>query len=254
MMKKVNKLMIGSFLFGFLFLFLFGFSFYENKQTEKESVEFIKQFMEHEQINKASVDDIKQFTNHANDDNDETGNMMVDVHESESIVETRETLPKNETIHFEGGYYNPFLKEQFSAEYGENLGVLEIPKIDAQLPIVEGTDQESLAKGVGHFQTSSFPLDDNQIVLSGHRDTVFRRMGELELGDVITVKLAYGSFDYEVINTKIVDEDDRTIIVPHDEEILTVTTCYPFYYVGNAPDRYIVYAKPVWKSELEVIK
>src|SRR5699024_10312077 len=87
------------------------------------------------------------------------------------------------------------------------------------------------------------------IVLSGHRDTVFRRMGDLDLGDILTVRMPYGDFDYEIINTKIVPADDLSIIVPHDEEILTVTTCYPFRYIGDAPDRYIIDAKPIYKKK-----
>lgn len=137
----------------------------------------------------------------------------------------------------------------FRPSEGETAGMLHIPRLDADLPIVEGTDEDDLAKGVGHYRGTAYPLQNDQIVLSGHRDTTFRRMGELELGDILTLQVEYGDFDYEITETKIVDADDRTIIVPYDEEVLTLTTCYPFTFVGHAPERYIIYAYPVDKNQ-----
>lgn len=137
-------------------------------------------------------------------------------------------------------------KAEFNPLQGEAVGILAIPKLEAELPIVEGTSDDDLEKGVGHFKGTAYPTEQDQIVLSGHRDTVFRRMGELKVGDIFIVKLPYGSFKYKIKSTKIVDEDDRTIIkstAPNEE--LVVTTCYPFTYVGSAPDRYILTAKPV---------
>ncbi|WP_067727077.1 class D sortase [Oceanobacillus damuensis] len=139
--------------------------------------------------------------------------------------------------------------EDFIPETGETVGLLHIPKLESDLPIVEGTHEDELAKGVGHYAGTAYPLQNEQIVLSGHRDTVFRRMGELEIGDILTIQLPYGDFSYEITKTQIVDADDRTIIVPHDEEVLTLTTCYPFSFIGNAPDRYIITAMPVFDKE-----
>nr|WP_240035248.1 class D sortase [Neobacillus notoginsengisoli] len=134
---------------------------------------------------------------------------------------------------------------RFMPDFGEITGLLEIPKIKSELAIVEGTDPNDLKKGVGHYEGSYYPGEKGQIVLSGHRDTVFRRLGELKVGDVMKVRMPAGDYVYEITGTKIVDADDRTIItLQNDEEELIVTTCYPFRYVGNAPDRYIIYAKP----------
>ncbi|WP_035427028.1 MULTISPECIES: class D sortase [Sediminibacillus] len=137
-----------------------------------------------------------------------------------------------------------------TAEYlpgqGETAGILSIPKIGAELPIVEGTDPDDLEKGVGHYKGTAYPAEDDQIVLSGHRDTVFRRMGEVEVGDIFIVRLPYGEFRYEMKSARVVDADDRTVIKPTaPEEILTLTTCYPFSYLGNAPQRYVITAVPV---------
>ncbi|MDR7909993.1 class D sortase [Bacillus velezensis] len=137
-------------------------------------------------------------------------------------------------------------KEDFNPKFGEAVGILEIPKINAELPIVEGTDADDLEKGVGHYKGSYYPDENGQIVLSGHRDTVFRRTGELKKGDQLKVKLPYGSFSYEIVKTKIVDQKDKSIItLQHNKEELILTTCYPFSYIGNAPKRYIIYGKPI---------
>ena len=127
---------------------------------------------------------------------------------------------------------------------GETAGLLVIPRLNAELAIVEGTEPEELEKGVGHYRGSYYPDEGGQIVLSGHRDTVFRGLGQLELGDTLEVQMAYGNYVYKIIDTKIVSADDRSIITLQDkEEELILTTCYPFSYIGDAPDRYIIYAE-----------
>src|SRR5699024_8042232 len=74
---------------------------------------------------------------------------------------------------------------------GDTIGVIYIPKLDREIPIVEGTDEEELAEGVGHYADTGFPGENRQILLSGHRDTVFRQFGELEDGDEFHVKMEH---------------------------------------------------------------
>lgn len=139
-----------------------------------------------------------------------------------------------------------FTINNFQPLDGETIGLLEIPKIEGLLPIIEGTDEDELEKGVGHLKSSTYPGQKDQIVLSGHRDTVFRKMGELEVGDSVVLKLTYGTFLYEITDLKIVDEDDRTIIQStYPREELILSTCFPFTYVGPAPQRYVITALPV---------
>lgn len=136
--------------------------------------------------------------------------------------------------------------ERIVPPIGDAVGLLEIDKIDGTLPIVEGTDPDDLEKGVGHYKGSYYPDENGQIVLSGHRDTVFRRAGELAIGDELRIVLPHGEFSYKITSTKIVDADDRTIItLDNTKEELILTTCYPFSYIGNAPERYIIYAERV---------
>ncbi len=158
---------------------------------------------------------------------------------SQSLNEAKamvESPPNKEVYKEEDGTFKPPM--------GEAVGILQIPKLKADLPIVEGTDPDDLEKGVGHYKGSYYPNENGQIVLSGHRDTVFRKAGELEIGDTLKVALPYGNFEYEITDTKIVEADDLSIITLQNEtEELLLTTCYPFSYVGNAPQRYIIYAK-----------
>lgn len=131
------------------------------------------------------------------------------------------------------------------AEYpaeGEIIGSLSIPVLKQTLPIIEGTGDDELKRGVGHFAQSVLPGVKDNCVLSGHRDTVFTGLGKLKVGDQLVTKTQAGTFTYEISRIRIVDKDDKTVIVPADHAVLTVTTCYPFNYIGSAPDRYILVA------------
>jgi sortase A len=153
--------------------------------------------------------------------------------EAKAIVDSP---PNKEVYKEEDGTFKPPM--------GEAVGILQIPRLNADLPIVEGTDPDDLEKGVGHYKGSYYPDENGQIVLSGHRDTVFRKAGKLAIGDSLEIVLPYGNFEYEITETKIVKSDDLSIITLQNEtEELLLTTCYPFSYVGNAPQRYIIYAK-----------
>lgn len=127
-------------------------------------------------------------------------------------------------------------------EKGERIGELIIPTLEAKLPIYHGTDEEELEKGIGHFADSVLPGEKDNSVLSGHRDTVFRKLGEVGRGDLLVVKTSAGEFTYKVKQVRIVDKDDRTVIVPKPRETLTVSTCYPFDFIGASPERYILVA------------
>jgi sortase A len=125
---------------------------------------------------------------------------------------------------------------------GDNIGTLSIPVLKQKLPIIQGTGVDELKKGVGHFIQSALPGEKDNCVLSGHRDTVFAKLGKLKIGDQLIVQTSAGTFIYEIKRIRIVDKDDKTVIVPADHAVLTLSTCYPFHFVGNAPDRYILSA------------
>lgn len=131
---------------------------------------------------------------------------------------------------------------------GDKFGTLEIPALKRTIPILQGTGDKELKKGVGHFSQSVLPGEEDNCVISGHRDTAFRGIGKLKIGDIVIVKTWLGTFTYGVKGTRIVHADDKTVIVPTDHAVLTMTTCYPFNFIGSAPDRYIISADLV-KSE-----
>jgi sortase A len=125
---------------------------------------------------------------------------------------------------------------------GEMIGKLNIPKLGVSLPIYHGTDEDELEKGVGHFAGSVLPGEDDNSVLAGHRDTVFRSLGEVGVNDLLIVETSAGTFTYKVRKVRIVDQNDRTVIVPKPKATLTLSTCYPFDFVGSAPERYVLVA------------
>ncbi|MFC7443213.1 class D sortase [Laceyella putida] len=123
---------------------------------------------------------------------------------------------------------------------GEHFADLLIPRLRASMPIIEGTHEDELASGVGHYAGSVLPGEPDNAVLSGHRDTVFRKIGQLKKGDELLVRTKQGTFVYVITKLWITKPDDRTVIVSHKKPVLTLTTCYPFTFVGPAPERYII--------------
>jgi len=126
--------------------------------------------------------------------------------------------------------------------HGDNIGSLTIPALNRKLTMMEGTEEKEFTKGVGHFIQSVLPGEKDNCVISGHRETAFRQLNKLKVGDPLIVQTSAGTFTYEVSGTRIVHKDDKTVIVPTKNAVLTLTTCYPFNFIGNAPKRYIVSA------------
>jgi len=125
---------------------------------------------------------------------------------------------------------------------GDRIGTLSIPVLEQKWPIIEGTGDAELKRGVGHYVKSVLPGIEDNCVLSGHRDTVFSRLGKVKIGDLLLVTTPIETYTYQVRRIRIVDKDDRTVIVPFDHAVLTLSTCYPFDYVGSAPRRYVLIA------------
>ena len=126
---------------------------------------------------------------------------------------------------------------------GQKIGTITLPSLKLSWLIYEGTEEAQLSKGVGHYLKSVLPGLSDNTVLAGHRNTVFNRLGELEIGDQIFIKTIAGSFIYEVKEFKVVKRTDKTVIVPTDDATLTLTTCYPFNHIGITTDAFIVTAK-----------
>lgn len=149
----------------------------------------------------------------------------------------RQTSSLNPSVNME-----PILLYPKRPQIGENVGALYIPSIQKSLPIIHGTDEDELEKGVGHYADSVLPGEPDHSILSGHRDTVFRGIGDVQLNDLLIVTTSAGVFTYEVIRTYIVDQNDTTVIEPTLNATLSLSTCYPFNFIGNAPQRYVIHS------------
>jgi sortase A len=132
---------------------------------------------------------------------------------------------------------------------GEHFADLIIPRLQVKIPVVEGTDEDELSVGAGHYAGSVFPGEKDNSVIAGHRDTVFRKMGQLKKGDLLLVTTKQGTFTYHIRKMWVTSPDDRSVIVSRDSPMLTLVTCYPFNYIGSAPKRYIIEADLIkWRK------
>jgi sortase A len=123
------------------------------------------------------------------------------------------------------------------------LGRLEIPSLGVSTIVREGEDARTLQLAIGHIAGTALPGTPGNMGLAAHRDTFFRRLREINPGDVIRLVAVEGTFTYAVESTLIVDPDDLWVLNPTPEPSLTLVTCYPFTYIGEAPERFIVRAR-----------
>lgn len=122
------------------------------------------------------------------------------------------------------------------------FGQIEIERLDLSAMVVEGTSSRALFAGVGHLTDSALPGDTGNVVLAAHRDTFFRPLERVRLGDLIRLKTVSGSFEYRVETISIVEPTQTEVLAPTEEPVLTLVTCYPFRFIGPAPKRFIVRA------------
>ena len=123
------------------------------------------------------------------------------------------------------------------------IGRLEIPRLGVSVIVMEGDDDATLARAVGHVPGTALPWEKGNLVLAGHRDTFFRPLKDIRQGDQVRMTTTRGAFDYRVIRTEIVEPDDLSVLEPGAVPSLTLVTCYPFAYVGPAPKRFIIHAR-----------
>jgi sortase A len=133
------------------------------------------------------------------------------------------------------------------AKYTEEqpLAVLKIARLNLEAPIYIGTDRITLDRGLGHVENTAQPGEIGNVALSGHRDSFFRVLKDIKVGDTIEMRTAKGIENFQVSDISIVDALEVSVLDPTDSKVLTLITCHPFYYQGYAPDRYIVRATPV---------
>jgi sortase A len=128
------------------------------------------------------------------------------------------------------------------------LGRVEIARLGLSAMLIEGDDAKTLRRAVGHIPGTALPGQPGNVALSGHRDTFFRPLRNIRADDIIVVTTLQGEYRYRVVSTRIVAPDNVAVLDPGTGEILTLVTCYPFYFVGAAPDRFIVRAERIHSS------
>lgn len=130
-------------------------------------------------------------------------------------------------------------------ERGSWLARLEAPTVQLTATVLEGSDDRTLRRAAGHIEYTPLPGEGGNIGIAGHRDTTFYPVRNLKAGDRLTLTTAHRVFDYTVSQTMIVDPEEVEVLDPTTRPALTLVTCYPFNFVGNAPKRFIVRAELV---------
>jgi sortase A len=120
--------------------------------------------------------------------------------------------------------------------------VLRVPRLGIEVPVLEGTSDLTLNRGVGHIPGTALPGQPGNLAITGHRDGFFRPLKDASIGDVIEVQRRSQIDRYIIRKIKIVFPTDTSVLNPTTDSTLTLVTCYPFYYVGSAPQRYIIQA------------
>ena len=128
------------------------------------------------------------------------------------------------------------------------IGRVEIPRLDISAIIAEGTHSRTLDRAVGHIENTAYPGRAGNVGLAGHRDSHFRGLGRVRPNDLVRVTTPRGTFDYRVQWAKVVSPKRVEVLKPAPRPSLTLVTCYPFNYVGEAPKRFVVRARLVGES------
>jgi sortase A len=125
------------------------------------------------------------------------------------------------------------------------IGRLDISRLGLSVIVIEGVRAATLRRAVGHIPGTALPGQPGNVAISGHRDTFFRPLRNIRRDDMVTLTTLLGEFRYRVVSTSIVRPDNIAVLAPTENQILTLVTCYPFYFVGPAPSRFIVRAERI---------
>ena len=126
---------------------------------------------------------------------------------------------------------------------GETLGQILVPRLSINAIVIQGDSAANLRHGVAHLSNSPLPGESGNVALAGHRDTFFRPLRDIRIGDRVIFKTTSRSFEYIVESTQVVSPTDLSVLDASSGHQLTLLTCFPFYYVGPAPKRFVVHAR-----------
>lgn len=133
-------------------------------------------------------------------------------------------------------------RASLTSDRGPLLAVLSVPRVGIEVPVLEGTDELTLVRGAGHIEGTPGPGALGNVAIAGHRDGFFRALKDVGLGDVVLLRTPTETVRYVVEDLRVVGPEEISVLDPTPEPSLTLVTCYPFYFVGPAPQRYVVRA------------
>jgi sortase A len=125
---------------------------------------------------------------------------------------------------------------------GDWVARLSAPTVELTATVLEGSDDATLARAAGHIQETAYPGESGNVGIAAHRDTIFRPVRNLKVGDPLEIMTGERVFDYRITSTTIVNPEDVYVLDPTEQPTLTLVTCYPFNFIGHAPQRFIVKA------------
>lgn len=133
-------------------------------------------------------------------------------------------------------------EESLTQETSQVLGILEIPRLELEVPVYDGATDLHMDRGAARIDGTAMPGEPGNLGVAAHRDGYFRVLKDIELGDELTITTEQGPEKYVVLEMRIVDPTAVEVLDPTEEQSVTLVTCYPFYFVGHAPERFIVRA------------
>ncbi len=144
-------------------------------------------------------------------------------------------------------YSKPPVHRRIVAE-GDVVGEIQVARLGLKAIVVQGDSPRILRRAVGHLSQTALPGEFGNVALAAHRDTFFRPLRRIRPGDIVTFDTPGHQFRYEVESTKVVSPDDSGVLQASTGRDLTLITCFPFGYVGPAPNRFIVHAREIGRS------
>jgi sortase A len=156
-----------------------------------------------------------------------------------TIAESR-AMQRYQTLQFDRTLALPANLRTEHAVSGGPIGKLTIPSAGISAIVLEGTDSGTLKVAPGHIPGTALPGEGGNVAIAGHRDTFFRNLAMIRIGDSVKLTTVKGTYEYKVDATEVVDPAKTDVLQPSGSPTLTLVTCYPFYWIGPAPKRFIV--------------
>jgi LPXTG-site transpeptidase (sortase) family protein len=171
-----------------------------------------------------------------------TGYVIADAHTYQAIEQSKFESVNESSVSQAGVTWSD---DRHPVTEGGVIGEMEIPRLGLKVIFVQGDSPRILRRAVGHISETALPGEQGNVVLTGHRDGFFRPLRNIQQGDAITLKTLDGDFQYQVESMAVVPPNDIQVLQPSSERTLTLITCFPFYYIGPAPNRFIVRARQI---------